>query len=256
MRAPHFTFWLTAVLALVIALVLVWSTNRRTASLGKQWVQVSAPLLGNRTNLGTVTPVVGLWVSNVGPRSVEFFVYWLECRDRRDRTLLATNGFKGLNIRLRPGRSTNLTMKVAPVAVPVEDCFGCCQIYWSQREPPVRSRMDQLGSWWFDLFNVIWHSPWGSGKLAQGEAFASNVEVAEYFRLMYGFTRRGWLEMIAQAEAARAQATNEPSARFGLRGRPAEPTAEERAKDEAWGAFVGFCQTTTNSTRNAKSGVP
>jgi hypothetical protein len=85
--------------------------------------------------------------------------------------------------------------------------------------------------------------------LRQGMVFAANVEVADYFRRMYGLTRTQWLEDLAQMESARTQATAplQYEMRSGRR-----PTADETVTDCAREAFVDFCQASTGSARDAE----
>ncbi len=162
-------------------------------------------------------------VSNVGPRLVDFEVFWFECRAKRDGSLLATNRLKSVTTPLWPGKSTNLTTAILLAGVPVEDCLCCYQVYWFQREAPARHIVDSLGQWWYDLFGATWHPIWQSEHLTNVTAFAANIEVADYFRRMYGFTRTQWLEDLARMESARTQATGPP--RYGLRmGYTPQPT--------------------------------
>jgi len=140
-------------------------------------------------------------------------------------------------------------MDVSPVAVPVEDCLCCYQVFWFQREAPVRRAVDWLGRWWFDLFALDWKSPWRSEHLMQGATFAANVEVADYFRRIYGFTRTQWLEDLALMQAARTQATGPLRYRLAM---PYAPTADETVTNDAREAFIDFCQASTSSARDAE----
>jgi hypothetical protein len=139
------------------------------------------------------------------------------------------------------------------MAVPVEDCLCCCKVGWFQHEPPVRRGVDGLGRWWFDLFGLNWHSPWGSYHPMNGTVFAGNVEVADYFRRMYGFTRTQWLEDLARMESARTQARG--PTRYGL-GTARAHTAGETATNDAMLAFSDFCQASNNSARAAEPIAP
>lgn len=193
-------------------------------------------------------------VSNVGPRSVDFEVFWFECRAKRDGSLLATNRLKSVTTPLAPGKSASLTMDVSLVAAPVEDCLCCYQVNWLLREPPVRRGADWLGRWWFDLFDVNWHPPWGSEHLMNGTAFAANLEVADYFRRMYGFTRTQWLEDLARMQSARTQAAGPD--RYGCALGMQAPTADETVTNDAREAFIDFCQASTSSARRAEPIAP
>jgi hypothetical protein len=239
--------WLVLASAVAIGLVLVWAGAPRPVPHGKDWLLVSTPTVGSRTNAGATTPAVTFRVSNVGPRRVDFLVWWFECRAKGARTLLATNQLAAVYIPLPPGKSTNLTMDVLLGAVPVADCLCCYQVEWFESESPWRSGADRLGRWWFDLFEVSWEPPWQPQHLTNGTTFAANVEVADYFRWMYGFTRTQWLEDLARLQSARTQSAGGVAWRLS---RP--PTADERLESDARGAFVEFCQTSTNSTRDAE----
>jgi hypothetical protein len=135
-------------------------------------------------------------------------------------------------------------MDVSLAAVPAEDCLCCYQVQWYQREAPVRRAVDSVGRWWFDLFALNWKSPWRSEHLMQGTAFAANIGVADYFRLMHGLTRQQWFK-----DRARTQSTPTGGTGFRLaRG----PTADERLESEAQSVFAEFCQRTTDLTRDAE----
>jgi len=245
-------YWLVLVPALAIGLVLVWEQAHRPKPSAGEWMRLSTPTLGSRTNSGAATPVVTFRVSNVGPRSVDFEVFWLECRAKRDGSLLATNRLKSVITPLAPGKSTNVTMDVSLVAAPVKGCLCCYQVNWLQRQAQVRRAVDSVGRWWFDLFDVNWHPPWGSEHLMNGTAFAANLEVADYFRRMYGFTRTQWLEDLARMQSARTQATG--PVRYALRMRA--PTADETVTNDAREAFIDFCQASTSSARDAEPIAP
>lgn len=253
MRAVRATCWLVVVLTLVIVLVLVGKKARGPTPFRGAWVLLSKPIVASPSNAGVATPVVSVGVSNVGPRSIEFVVSWFECRARGDRTLLATNRLSGISIPLRSGRSTNLTMDFSLAATPVEDCLCCFQVCWWRRESPVRLYADRLGHGWFGLFGLDWHSPWRSEHLVAGDAFGANVEVAEYFRLMYGFTRAQWLEENARYASARTQVASVPVVRYA-RGLP--PSADDMVRLAARGAFITFCQATNAPARNAELTAP
>lgn len=236
--------------ALVVVLLVMLARAGRPPPCGKEWVRLAIPTVAARTNSGAVPPVVSVWASNVGPRSVELGVWWFECRSKREHTRLAGNALRGVRVPLASGRSTRLEIDVPTTAVPVEDYLCCWQVSWMQCQPPLRRTVDSLGSWWYGLFELNWHSPSESVEYKSGDVFASNVEVAEYFRQMYGFTRAQWLEEIAQYESAKTQVTS--VSKYGLRI-ARSPTAEEKAQDDAWLAFIGFCQASTASAQNAQS---
>jgi hypothetical protein len=239
-------YWIVLVPAFAIGLVLVWEQAHRPKPSAREWILLSTPTVGSRTNFGAATPIVTFRVSNVGPRLVDFQVWWFECRTKRDGFLLATNRLKHVSTPLAPGQSTSLTMDVSLAAPPVEDCLCCYQVQWFQRGAPVRGAVDSAASWWFDLFGLDWKSPWLPERLMQGKTFAANLEVAEYFRQMYGFTRAQWLEDLARMQTARTEPGQ--ALRYGLR----TPTADETITNDAREAFVEFCQASTSLARDAE----
>ena len=95
-------------------------------------------------------------------------------------------------------------------------------------------------------------SPWPSEHLVNGTAFAANLEVAEYFRQMYGFTRAQWLEDLALLQRLQSHPTQPEYAAL----RPRVPTAEEYVTRTARGAFIAFCQASNNSARDAEPIAP
>ena len=255
LRSKHLLVLLPAVtifLAIACA-ALFWLV---AAPYSKDWVTVSSPSLTARTNAGAATPVVTFLVSNVGPRSVAFSVMWFESRDKSNRSLLARNQLRGVYMPLRPRESTSLTMDVSLVGMPTQNCLCCCQIWWSERESAWRRGvrfLDEPVRSLFDLSNRDW-PPWRPQHLASGDVFAANMEVADYFRCMYGFTRTQWLEDLSRLAALRTQATVEVP-RYGLVAM-GHPTADQASMREARSAFISFCQASANSRQDAEPTAP
>jgi hypothetical protein len=83
-----------------------------------------------------------------------------------------------------------------------------------------------------------------------GNAFAANVDLPDYFRLVYGWTREQWLkELKEMEELARTPSTSGPSHyAFAFH----QPTLEETVASDARDAFIVFCQNSTDSTRKAE----
>src|SRR5207247_7813344 len=124
----------------------------------------------------------------------------------------------------------------------------CCQIEWLESEPTWWRMGRKLEPWVsqvLDLCNSQWVPPWVSQSKprAQGTSFASNVGIAEYFRLAYGWTRSDWLEALAKYEAAKTQQATQGVTFVERYGRP---IAEESIKLKAQSAFFSYCQRTTN----------
>jgi len=229
-------------LALALGLVLVCGRARRSLPYGKDWLLISTPAFGSRTTAGGITPTVSLRVSNVGPHAVEFQVWWFECRAKRDRTLLATNQLALVSIPLSPGKSTNLTMDLSSVAAPDDERLACCQVQWFERESELRRMLDRPMTWLLDIFDLNWTPPWGAQKLTNGCAFAANVGVADYFRLMHGLTRSQWLEDLNRRQSAQSE----------RRAYSRLPTAEEMYAIKAKHAFAEFCQASTKQQAEAE----
>jgi len=254
MKRPPTRTWvlLASVLMAGWVLLLAWSLRSRPAA--KQWLALSRPVFGSRTNAGVVTPVVRFCVSNVGPRPVDCQVWWFECRARGDRSLLATNQLEFVRIPLSRGGSTNLTIEVRATAALNEGRLCCYQVIYFERVsglPRVLAGLDRFMSWYFDIFELTWRPRWTPLNLRNGCAFASNVSVADYFRLMHGFTRSQWLEELARMQSARTRATSGVEIRYAW-----APTAEERYANEAWLAFAEYCRTSTNASRVAETDTP
>ena len=192
----------------------------------------------------------------IGPRSVDFQVWWFECRAKTDRTLLATNRLKFISIPLSSGSSTNLTIELSPVATVVEGSLCCCRVLWHESTSesawrrgarvvygPITSALDLSDRSW---------PPWRPQHYATGATFAANVEVADYFRRMYGFTRAQWMEDLGRLKSEETQATGPRRIGFA----PREPTADEAVTNDAREAFNSFCQASANSTRDAELTAP
>ena len=96
-----------------------------------------------------------------------------------------------------------------------------------------------------------WADPQSKPR-ARGTVFASNVEVAEYFRLVHGFTRSAWLEELARYEEAKAQQVTQGQYFVQRYGYAHAPNAEESMKFRAKSAFVSYCQRTTNVSEQTK----
>ena len=138
----------------------------------------------------------------------------------------------------------------------------CCQVNWVESESPLRRwarQVDRPMYWLGAVLGFNWNPPWRDPASVNGVLFTSNLEVADFFRRIYGFTRRQWLkdQRLEQKrqdelrkELARRQAEH-PEAEVGVRfGRftsgGSVPTPEELAKMAAKGAFETFCRTSTN----------
>lgn len=253
MKRVNKRFWLAVAGTLAAGPVLIWMAARHAAPPSKDWLQLSTPLVRSLTNSGVASTTVAFCVSNVGPRAVDFQVWWFECRDRRDRALLATNQLRLVRMPLFPGEVTNLTMNVAAGATPTENCLCCYMVLWFERRAQWRELRDRAANWALGLLDISWPL-WQREResLTNGIAFASNIKVAGYFRQMHGFTREQWLEELARMRSATAAGDIPERVRY-----PYESPAEEwkRVLDsQAREAFADFCRCTTDA--NNDSGSP
>ena len=212
----------------------------------QSWVLLSIPGVEFRTNAGVALAKAVVRVSNVGPQAVDFRLCWFECRAKRQKTLLATNRFASLIVPLGPGESTNLTMNVQVVGLPVGEYSCCGEVLWAERESMLHRwhrTVDRL----LNTFGVTKDPRWYSRELQQGCAISGNVEPAAYFREMYGKTRSQWLAV---------------ARRWGAAAKPvAYPTyfpsvPEQNAESQAEGAFVDFCRCSTNPVSAGDAGAP
>ena len=204
-----------------------------------------------------MVPSATVTVSNTGPRSLDYWVNWLECRARADFTLLVTNDGPFGWVPLPSGATTNLTWDLVRNPSPGEAPLLCCQIEWFESEPKLwrlGRKLEPRLSQAMDLLNPQWLPPWDSQSKprARGTVFASNVEVAEYFRLVHGFTRSAWLEELARYEEAKAQQVTQGQYFVQRYGYADAPNAEESMKFRAKSAFVSYCQRTTNGWKRTE----
>ena len=62
----------------------------------------------------------------------------------------------------------------------------CCEIDWLGREPKFSGqRIDECMTWALNIFDVHWKRRWPIKLSTVGAVLASNVELADYFRLVY-----------------------------------------------------------------------
>jgi hypothetical protein len=234
-------------------LAALWGAATSPTSKSKNWLVISTPLIRIVTNSGVPTTTVTFRVSNVGPRAADFRVAWFECRSRSDRGLLATNRMQGVGLALDSGRSTNLVMNVP--AMPLEEYSCCCMVDWCARRAAWREARERVATRVLggEVEVVNWLG-WGRQyeKGIAGNAFAANVDLPDYFRLVYGWTREQWLQELA--EMARMRSTSVQTS-YGV-ATIHQPTLEETIARDARDAFVSLCQNSTDSTRKAEPVAP
>jgi len=236
-----------ALCILAAGLVLIRMGPRRPAAYRTDWLLVSTPIFSFHTNAGRALPQVAFCVSNVGPSAVDFCVAWFECRTKRDRTVMSTNQLASFNIPLPPGTSTNLAIDVRPTGVSVEEWLCCCQVQWVERWTGLRRAANMLNNWMQLRLNIALFEP---KALTSGLTFAANIEVADYFRLIYGFPRPQSRDAPAQQLSLSAYTNAIFQRRYGIR-----PNAQTEAEN-AFLMFSSFCQNATNSSRDAELAAP
>ena len=239
--------WFLLVVSIpLIALTLLWAQSRRSPRNGNDWLLLSTPVFGARTNVQGVCRTVTFSASNVGPRTLDFRVRWFECRAGAG-PVLATNHLMGVNTPLSRGATTSLTWDLPRAPSPDRDFLCCCEIYWWGRES-LLGRLGRALDGWIDMFVSGWSPPWRNEVPVYGDVFASNARVADYFRLVHGLTRSKWLEEVAQLRLA---STNLAGRSYFV-GR--FPTAQEEVESEARRAFSSFCMQATNAAQQGESG--
>jgi len=236
--------WFLLVSMPLIALTLLWARSRWSPRNGNDWLLLSAPVFGARTNAQGVCRTVTFSASNVGPRTLDFKIQWFECRAGAN-PVPATNRLMGINTPLSFGATTSLTWDLPRVASPDGDMLCCCEILWRGRES-ILGRFGRALDRSIDTFVSGWSAPWRNEVPVYGDVFASNVRVADYFRLVHSLTRRKWMEEVAQLRSASTNLAERYVGRF--------PTAEEEFESEARRAFSSFCMQATNAAQQAESG--
>jgi hypothetical protein len=244
---------------LLVGLYLLAARSFRSTSARSNWLMVSSPVFGSRTNLGQAFPTVSLNTSNVGPRRLDYHVDWVECRATSDYALLATNyGFSAW-VQLPSGEFTILTKDLTDSHSSVGERLFCCHLSWGESEPVfwrIGWRCEPWVSQVMGIFNSQWVPPWVSQSRhrAQGDVFSSNISVGDYFRLVYGWTRSDGLETMARIEASKTQQVAFQVAsrqRYGL-GSTSNSTATDLLRAEARSVFAAFCQNSTNESVHSR----
>jgi hypothetical protein len=163
---------------------------------------------------------------------------------------------------LWPGTATNVVMEVTEERPPDANPLFCCQVSWAESESVLRGwgrQVEKPMYWLAALFGFNWDPPWRHKLIAHGNMFTSNLQVADYFSHVYGFTRESWLEeqrqeLKRQAELTRIQMSL-PS-NHSVRVRTGPLTDREQVELEARAAFRYFCGTFTNVTVGTATAEP
>lgn len=224
-------FWFLLVPILLVGLPLFWAQSRRSPRNSNAWLLLSRPAFGTRTNAQGVCRTVAFSASNVGPRTLDFKLGWFECR-AGVVPVFATSHLVGANIPLARGATTNLMWDLARGPSSDGDLLCCCEIRWLAHKS-MKRRFGEALEDWTDVLGVRWPCPWRNERRVGGEVFSSNVEVADYFRIVHGLTRRKWLERnVPPPPAGTYRYINPYRVRL--------PTADEQLESEAKCAFVDF----------------
>jgi hypothetical protein len=238
LRGTPYSF---VILAGLVTLLVAWAVTRRRVPDGQNWVQLSISKVEFQTNAGVALPTARVRISNIGPQAVDFRLCWFECRSKQQQTLLATNRFASLISPLAPGESTNLTMNASLVGLPLEEYWCCGEVLWAERES-MRHRGARTLDRFLNLFDVTRNPRWYSRELLQGNAVASNVEVADYFLRMYGKSRSEWFLLAQKWPSLLVQPVNN-----GIYDSVPPGLPPQEIKYQAESAFSDFCRSSTNS---------
>ena len=193
-------YWLLGCLA-VSCLALLGFLWGSTPAGKKDWLSVSTPIFGARTKADGVGSTVSFTVTNVGPRTLDFGIRWYECRASSDHRVLATSfrpnspkdrGYlygisgDGSLMPLSPGRTCVVTRDLSSDTSANEVRLFCSEISWVGREPKLSGqKVDDYMTWALNIFDVTWTRRWPIKALTMGSVFTSNVEIADYFRVVY-----------------------------------------------------------------------
>ncbi len=240
-------------LLLIVGLIIGLAAALRRDGPGNDRLVISQITLASRTNGAVVNQTVSFTISNQSPRGLHFSIPWFECRGKSSFTLV-TNAYGQYSpVRLPAREVATSTMDLPASAGSNEGYLFCCMVHWQEEEPilwRVGRKLEPWVSRTLFVINTQWLPPWESGTLASGWTVASNVDVEEYFRLAYGFTRSELLEERARNEMARMNTDRSivVQKRYGL-----DSTDDTKLKLEARSAFAAFCAKTTNVAENIRS---
>ena len=235
-------FCLILISVLVIGCILLWVSLQQPVVAAKEWLYVSNSSLITETNRSGLFQAISFVVSNQSTRGLHFSPLWFECR-AKSSLVLWTNAYGPTpSIRLPGGGSTRLTIALPANPPQNEEYLFCCMLTWQEGEPVWWRAGRKFEPWVSKTLFVLDTQavpPWQQGKLAFGETFTSNMEVAGYFRLAYGFTRSKWLEEIERTKMASTNALFRR--RYGQDVTPEGITPQAQLENHAREAFSTFC---------------
>ena len=261
-------FWIAGLILVLGFGLLIFRDHRPTPP----GILSSAPQFGYRTYAGRAQPIISFLVSNTGLTAVRFNIPWLECRAPSasgfaSRKLVLV-GTAARSILLAPRVATNVVMALEDEQPHAPGLLFCCQISWVEDFSGVEAITGLLSRpiyYLGALMGFNW-SPPSRTRVALGDVFLSNLDVAEYFSRTWGLTssrldeEKRMLRKIQEQkrrELARIQAslpTNE-MVRYGT-GNAKDLTEQERAEIEAKSAFEQFCRASTNNPAGAEPSGP
>jgi len=206
----------------------------------REWLVISVPTVDLRPTSSNAVFTVSFFLSNAGPRSLEFRRSWLECRTRAGPSSKVINqsitGLPGLP----SGSAVGVTNHMPWYAGDDLEPLVCCGISWSERGAPLRRAAESLAnantpwcSW------IHWTYPWRSRPLARGTTCASSTGVAEYFRVVHGWERSDWDRWWSEVEKRRnSPMTITNFLRYGLPPRGSNRTEIHKHRMESLRLFL------------------
>ncbi len=223
-------------LVILIGLGLFLALRPQSRAGPKQWLFVSAPVLGSRITPTGAVPTVSLIISNAGPRTLEPSLSWFECRGKTGLARMADNEGWRQFPSLSPKRATTVTCDLPQAFSVGDDPLFCCEIAWFERGSFARRKAQALAlsnNANIRPWNIDWMRPWHSKPLTNGVAFASNVAVADYFRSVYGMDEAYFERTMRHTNASLA--TNRVRVRYGL-----SPGGDAELTNRAWSHYLMF----------------
>jgi hypothetical protein len=211
-------------------------------------VLASVPHFGWQTNKGSVDATVTLTLTNAGAIDLLCTLEWFDWRTTNDFTSLTpySNGI-GSSVFLPKGasRPMNLVAAVSPGS-PAQ--LICYRLFWQEAPSSLRSSQPVLQR----LFRFRGSSLWSASANFPdwvpevGYTFGANLDVGEYFRLVYGLNR----ETCATEEARETEAYTSAASKSYLAMKLSVPTARKVAMEEAEKALkVATTQRAQGATR-------
>jgi hypothetical protein len=272
MRRICVTFVCVLALALVAGLALLWTqtprkTNepkqsqaQRPTNAPKRWLVVSSPVFGSRASSNGVIPTFSFAVSNASLRTLELRLPWFECRAKAGLDVVAEQKYLPLPM-LAPRAATTLTFDLPEGSRSGQECLCCLKVSWFERGSYLRRKAEEKANSndpMDRLFDIDWTRPWRGKRLANGVKFASNIGVAEYFRVVYGMDAASYERRMKEFEAQRRLWEIMQSSTNAVPSGPGYvrfPTPDEKRTNDAWLHFADFYRSTLKATNIVSVGT-